>query len=67
MRSALPIPGTRKLILSLILGLSAFITAHIVNAFVGQALLVPDMLPPPLPSQDNATSILCLLSSWHRI
>lgn len=54
MRSALPIPGTRKLILSLVLGLSAFITAHIVNAFVGQALLVPDMLPPPLPSQDNA-------------
>ncbi len=54
MRSTLPIPGTRKLILGLILGLSAFITAHIVNAFVGQALLVPDMLPPPLPSQDNA-------------
>ncbi len=54
MRSALPIPGTRKLILGLILGLSAFITAHIVNAFVGQALLVPDMLPPPSPSQDDA-------------
>ena len=54
MRSALSIPGTRKLILGLILGLSAFITAHIVNAFVGQALLVPEMLPPPSPSQDNA-------------
>ncbi|THJ11754.1 MAG: hypothetical protein CAF43_003505 [Nitrospira sp. CG24C] len=53
MRSALPIPGTRKLILCLILGLSAFITAHIVNAFVGQALIVQDMLPPPLPSHDD--------------
>lgn len=53
MRSALPIPDTRKLILGLTLGLSAFIAAHIVNAFVGQALLVPDMLPPPSPTQDN--------------
>jgi general secretion pathway protein C len=54
MRSTLLIPGTRKLILGLILGLSAFITAHIVNAFVGQALLVPDILPPPPPTQNNA-------------
>jgi general secretion pathway protein C len=53
MRSALLIPGTRKLILGLTLGLSAFIAAHIVNAFVGQALLVPDMLPAPSPTQDN--------------
>jgi len=54
MRSTLLIPGTRKLIHGLILGLSAFITAHIVNAFVGQALLVPDILPPPPPTQNNA-------------
>ena len=54
MRSTLPIPGTRKLVLCLYLGLSTFIAAHIVNAFVGHALLVPDMPPPPLPSQDNA-------------
>jgi general secretion pathway protein C len=53
MRSGLSIPGTRKLILGLVLGLSAFITAHIVNAFVGHALLVPEMPPPPLPSQDS--------------
>ncbi len=54
MRSALPIPGTRKLILGLFLCLSAFITAHIVNAFVGHALLQPDILPPPpLHSQDD--------------
>ena len=54
MRSTLPIPGTWKLIVCLFLGLSAFIAAHIVNAFVAQALLVPDMLPPSLPSQDDA-------------
>jgi general secretion pathway protein C len=54
MRSTLPIPGMRKLILGLIMGLSALITAHIVNAFVGHALFVPEMLPPPSPSQDNA-------------
>jgi general secretion pathway protein C len=54
MRSTLPIPGTRKLVLCLYLGLSTFIAAHIVNAFVGHTLLVPDMPPPPLPSQDNA-------------
>jgi general secretion pathway protein C len=54
MRLGFSIPGTRKLILGLTLGLSAFITAHIVNAFVGQALLVQDMLPPPLPSHDDA-------------
>lgn len=38
----------------LYVGLSTFIAAHIVNAFVAQALLVPDMLPPPLPTQVNA-------------
>lgn len=54
MRSTLPIPGTRKLILCSYLGLSSFIAAHIVNAFVAHALLVPDMPPPPLPLQDNA-------------
>lgn len=54
MRTALPVPGTRKLLLGLILGLSAFITAHIVNAFVGHVLLLPDILPPPSPAQDNA-------------
>jgi general secretion pathway protein C len=54
MRSNLPIPGARKLLLCLYIGLSTFIAAHIVNAFVADALLVPDMLPPQLPSQDNA-------------
>jgi len=53
MRSTLPIPGTRKLIVCLFLGLSTFIAAHIVNAFVAHSLLVPDMLPPSLPSQDD--------------
>ena len=53
MRSTLPIPGTRKLIVCLFLGLSIFIAAHIVNAFVAHSLLVPDMLPPSLPSQDD--------------
>ena len=54
MRSILPIPSTRKLMICLYLGLSTFIAAHIVNAFVAQALLVPDTLPPPLPSQGDA-------------
>lgn len=54
MRSTLPIPGARKLLLCLYLGLSTFMAAHIVNAFVADALRVPDMLPPPLPSQDTA-------------
>lgn len=54
MRSTLPIPGARKLLLCLYLGLSTFIAAHIVNAFVADALFVPDRLRPPLPSQDNA-------------
>jgi general secretion pathway protein C len=54
MHSCLPIPGTRKLILGLFLVLSAFITAHIVNAFVGHALLVPDALPPPPSAQGDA-------------
>jgi general secretion pathway protein C len=54
MRSILPIPSTRKLMICLYLGLSTFIAAHIVNAFVAQALLVPDPLPPPLPSQGYA-------------
>lgn len=53
MRSTLPIPGTRKLVLCLYLGLSTFIAAHIVNAFVGHALLIPEMPPPSLPSQNN--------------
>ncbi|TKB65445.1 MAG: hypothetical protein E8D47_07095 [Nitrospira sp.] len=53
MRSTLPIPSTRKLMLCLCLGLSTFITAHIVNAFVDHALFVPDTLPPPAPPQDN--------------
>jgi general secretion pathway protein C len=54
MRSTLPISGARKLLLCLYLCLSTFIAAHIVNAFVADALLVPDMLPPQLPSQDKA-------------
>ena len=54
MRSILPIPSTRKLMICLYLGLSTFIAAHIVNAFVAQALLVPEPLPPPLPSQRDA-------------
>jgi general secretion pathway protein C len=54
MRSTLPIPGARKLLLCLYLGLSTFLAAHIVNAFVADALRMPDRLPPPLPSQDNA-------------
>jgi general secretion pathway protein C len=54
MRSTLRIPGARKLLLCLYLSLSTFIAAHIVNAFIADALLVPDMLPPPLPSQDKA-------------
>ena len=53
MRSTRPIPGARKLLLCLYMGLSTFIAAHIVNAFVADALLVPDMLPPQLPSQNN--------------
>jgi hypothetical protein len=40
--------------ISLYIGLSAFIAAHIVNAFVGHALLVPDLLPLSSPSQDGA-------------
>lgn len=54
MRSSLPIPGKRKLMLCLYLGLLTFIAAHIVNAFVADALLVPDMLPPTLSSQNDA-------------
>lgn len=54
MRSILPIPGARKLLICLYLGLSTFIAAHIVNAFIAQSLLVPETLPPPLPSQGDA-------------
>ncbi len=54
MRVTLPIPSTRKLMICLYLGLLTLIAAHIVNAFVAHELLVPDMLPPPLPSQDGA-------------
>ena len=54
MRSTLRIPGARKLLLCLYIGLSTFMVAHIVNAFVADALLVPALLPPPLPSQDHA-------------
>ncbi len=53
MRSIFPITSTRKLMLCLYLGLSTFITAHIVNAFVDHALFVPNMSPSPLPPQDN--------------
>lgn len=53
MRSHLPIPGTRKLVACLYLGLLTFITAHIVNAFVGHALLAPEAFAPPLPAQDT--------------
>ncbi|MDN5940691.1 MAG: hypothetical protein L0H94_02320 [Nitrospira sp.] len=53
MRSTLPISRTRKLVAALYLGLSTFIAAHIVNAFVSHALLAPEPLAPPLPSQDN--------------
>ena len=55
MRLTGPIPGARKLLLCLYLGLSTFIAAHIVNAFVADALLVPDLLPPMRPSQEQAT------------
>jgi general secretion pathway protein C len=54
MRSILPIPGARKLLICLYLGLSTFIAAHIVNAFIAQSLLVPETVPPPLPSQGDA-------------
>lgn len=54
MRSTLPIPSIRKLMLGLYMGLSTFIAAHIVNAFVDHALFVPDMPPPPMHLQDNA-------------
>jgi general secretion pathway protein C len=53
MRSTLQIPAARKLLLCLYLGLSTFIAAHIVNSFVAEALLMPEVLPPPLPSQNN--------------
>lgn len=53
MRAHLPIPGTRKLVACLYLGLSTFLAAHIVNAFVSHALLKPETLAPPLPAQDN--------------
>jgi len=46
-------PSVQKLVLCLYLGLSTFIAAHIVNTFVAEALLVPELLPPPLPSQNN--------------
>lgn len=54
MRSTLRIPDARKLLLCLYMGLSTFMVAHIVNAFVADTLLVPALLPLPLPSQDNA-------------
>src|SRR5262245_53994437 len=50
MRFALRILGARKLLLCLYLGLSTFMAAHIVNSFVAEALLVPDVPAPPLPS-----------------
>jgi general secretion pathway protein C len=53
MRSIVPIPGARKLALCVYLGLSTFIAAHIVNAFVADALLMPDLIPLPIPSQDK--------------
>jgi type II secretion system protein C len=53
MRLTLQIPGARKLLFCLYLGLSTFIAAHIVNIFVAEALLMPEVLPPPLPSQNN--------------
>lgn len=54
MRSTLPTPGTRKLLICLFLGLSAFMAAHIVNAFLSDALRLPTLLPPPLPSEGPA-------------
>jgi general secretion pathway protein C len=53
MQLTLRIPGARKLLFCLYLGLSTFIAAHIVNTFVAEALLMPEVLPPPLPSQNN--------------
>jgi general secretion pathway protein C len=55
MRLTGPIPGARKLLLCLYLGLSTFIAAHIVNAFVADALLVPDLLPTMRPAQEHVT------------
>ena len=54
MRSTLPTSGTKKLLTCLFVGLSAFMAAHIVNAFVTDALRVPAILPPPLPVEGPA-------------
>lgn len=54
MRSTLTTSGTRKLLICLFLGLSAFMAAHIVNAFVADALRLPATLPPPLPVEGPA-------------
>mgnify|MGYP000092788280 FL=1 len=53
MSATLPMSRTRKLVAALYLGLSTFVAAHIVNAFVSHALLMPTTLAPPLPAQDN--------------
>lgn len=54
MRSTLVTSGTKKLLICLFLGLSAFMAAHIVNAFVADALRLPAILPQPLPTEDPA-------------
>ncbi len=55
MRLSLRTFRTRRLVIFLYLGLATFIAAHIVNAFVAHELRAPEMLPPPLPSQDNTS------------
>jgi len=44
---------SKRVVIGAYLSLGAFLLAHTVNAFVAHSLFVPEILPPPLPSQDT--------------